>query len=280
MKRVVFLTVLLAAVTALGQDWEGDLQDETAVGKLHTMVGVTWDSKYIWRGFDIFDDKSATHLSIDLNLFETGFGASLVGHRANGSGFEDLERWDGTLYYQSGAWAGESYATNYRFGFVHYLYPELNEGESLDQQEGQMVLAWPNLLPVQGLQPSYALIKMWPADSGSRLSDAASGWMHILMLDYGFSVPGILAGMPDHVITLHSEVVHNGGLSVTPRYRNPDYDWTHAVLGASTDFSFGPGGNLVLTPAVYYQITMESSISEDGDKDNELWVSLALKYAF
>ena len=280
MKRVVFLVVLLATATALGQDWEGDLQEDTELQGLHTMVGVTWDSKYIWRGFDIFDDKSATHLMVDLNLFESGFGVSAVGHRANGSGFEDAERWDGTLYYQSGVYAGQPYATNFRLGFVHYLFPELNDEESLDRQEGQLVLAWPNIIPIQGLQPSYALIKMWPADSGSRLSDAASGWMHIFMLDYGFSVPGIVSSIPEHVITLHSELVYNDGLSVTTRFSNPAHDFTHAVLGASTDLAFGSGGNLVLTPAVYYQLTLEETISEDGDKDNELWVSLGLKYAF
>lgn len=282
MKRVVFAAVLLVAATAMGQDWEGDLQDgtESEVAPLHVMVGATWDSKYIWRGFDMYDDKSATHLLVDLNLFETGFGVSAVGHRANSSGFEEQERWDGTVYYQSGLWAGEPYAMNFRFGFVHYLFPELNDGESRDMQEGQVVLAWPNLLPIQGLQPSYAAIKMWPADSGSQLPDSASGWMHIFMLDYGFSVPAVVPGMSDHVITLHSEVVYNGGVSVTQRFPNPDHDVTHAVFGASTDLAFGEGGNIVLTPAVYYQITMESSISEDGDKDNELWVSLGLKYSF
>jgi len=282
MKHVVFLAALFAAATAMGQDWEGDLQNETEseVAPLHAMVGVTWDSKYIWRGFDIYDDKSVTHMMVDLNLFETGFGVSAVGHRANSSGFEDQERWDGTAYYQSGLWAGEPYAMNFRVGFVHYLFPELNDGESLDMQEGQVVLAWPNLLPIQGLQPSYALIKMWPADSGSKLPDAASGWMQIVMLDYGFSVPALFPNMQDHVITLHSELVYNDGLTVTPRFRNPDNDWTHAVFGASTDFVFGEANNIVLTPAVYYQITMESSISEDGDADNELWVSLGLKYSF
>ena len=41
-----------------------------------------------------------------------------------------------------------------------------------------------------------------------------------------------------------------------------------------------PYSSQMLTPAVYYQITMDSSISEDGAKDNELWVSLGLKYIF
>ena len=288
MKRVVFVAVLLVAATAMGQDWEGDLQDgtESEVAPLHVMVGATWDSKYIWRGFDIYDDKSATHLLVDLNLFETGFGVSAVGHRANGGGFEDRERWDGTIYYQSGVCAGESYATNYRLGLVYYLYPELNDGESLNMIEGQMVLSWPNILPIQGLQPSYALVAMGQADSPSIIADGGSGLMHIGMLDYGFSIPGIIPGIAEHVITLHAELVYNDGVTITPArprndwtivHRNPDHDFSHAVYGVSTDLPFGEDGNLVFTPSVYYQTTLNDTVNED---DSEFWVSLGLKYSF
>jgi hypothetical protein len=284
MKRVVFLAILLTAVTATGQDWAGDLQTEG--GSVHAMAGLTWDSKYIWRGFDVYDGKSAAHLSVDLNLFETGFGASAVGHRALAAGFEDRERWDGTLYYQGGLFAGAPLATNFRAGFVYYMYPELNEGESLDMQEGHLILSWPNLLPIQGLQPSYLLIKMWPSHSGSPLPNSASGWMHIGMLDYGFSIPGLIPGIAEHVIMLHGELVYNDGLTITPArprndwtvvYRNPDQDFSHYVLGISTDLAFGPDGSFIFTPAAYYQNTLNNSINED---DDEIWVSLAVKYAF
>jgi len=286
MKPVVFLTILLAAVTASGQNWEGDLQTEG--GNLHAMVGLAWDSKFIWRGFDVYDDESATHLSVDLNLFETGFGVSAVGHRANAGGFEDRERWDGTAYYQGGLFSGEPFATNFRIGFVHYLFPELNEGESLDMQEGHLILSWPNLLPIQGLQPSYVLIKMWPAHSDSPLPDSASGWMHIGMLDYGFSIPGLIPGIAEHVITLHGEVAYNDGLTITPAapvsdwkvaelHPNPDHDFSHAVVGISTDLAFGEGGHFIITPAAYYQNTLNDTINNDED---EVWVSVAVKYTF
>ncbi len=284
MKPIVFSVVFLAAAGAAGQEWEGDLLG--VEGDLHGMLGVTWDSKYIWRGFDMYDDVSATHFLGDLNLFETGFGLSVVGHRANSSGFEDRERWDYTLYYQSGILAGEPYATNFRFGWVYYNYPELNGGESIDLQEGHMILSWPNLLPIKGLQPSYVLVKLWPANSGSPLPAAASGWLHILMLDYGFSVPGIVPDIPEHVIKLHFELVYNDGFTPTPAqpsrnwstvYPHPDHDFSNAVLGTSTDFAFGDVKNIIFTPALYYQLTLDNSINEDND---ELWASFALKYTF
>jgi len=283
---VPLLAVLLTAMASAGDDWEGDLLEEEEAGTFHTMVGVTWDSQYVWRGFDLYDGESVTHLSADINLFETGFGVSAVGHFAGGGGLGDRERWDGTAYYQSGLFPGTSFATNYRIGYVYYLYPDLNVLESTDQQEGQLVLSWPNILPIQGLQPSYVLIKMWPSHSDSPLSDSASGWMHIGMLDYGFSVPGIIPEIPEHIITLHAELVYNDGLTVTPPLANddwpavswnPDHDFSHFVLGASTDFAFGEDSNLVFTPSVYYQNTLNDSINED---DSEVWVSIALKYMF
>ena len=278
MKRVVLLTVLLTAVAATGQQWEGDVLSPGP--SLHALVGVTWDSKYIWRGFDYYWDKSATHLTADINLFETGLGISAVAHRANSSGFENRERLDGTVYYQGGLFAGEAYATNFRAGFVYYNFPDLGTHYSEDMEEGQLVLSWPNILPIHGLQPSYVLIHMWPARSDSVLPDDANGWMHIGMLDYRFAIPGIVPEVPEHIITLHGEIVYNDGLTVVREYPNPDHDFSHAVLGVSTDVALSPDNSLVLTPAVYYQITMNDSINDDDDGNNELWVSLGLKYSF
>lgn len=278
MKHTIFLAaVLLLTATAVGQDWEGDLLGMEA-GALHGSVGISWESEYIWRGFDIYDDKSVTHLLADLNLFETGFGVSAVGHRANSSGFENGERWDYTAYYQNGIFSGEPYATNYRFGWVYYDYPD-TPSQFADLQEGHVILSWPNLLPVKGLCPSYVVAKMWPSQSesgiGSRArgSGTASGWIHILMLDYGFTVPGIIPEVPEHLIKLHSELVYNDGWSYNGR--NVDQEWSHAVFGASTDIDLGH--NISLTPAVYYQVTMERSVNTD---DDELWAGLSMKYSF
>lgn len=268
-------TILLAAVlvmgaTAVGQDWEGDLLGMEA-GDFHASVGASWESEFVWRGFSVYDNKSAVHFLADLNLFETGFGVSVVGHRANSSGYENLERWDYTVYYQNGVFSGEPYATNYRFGWVYYDYPDMSS-QVADLQEGHAILSWPNLLPVKGLCPSYVAAKMWPSMSQSVIGGNASGWIHILMLDYGFTVPGVLPEVPEHLIKLHSEVVYNDGWSWDGR--NVDHGWSHAVFGISTDLELGY--NFTFTPAVYYQITMEPTVNPD----DPVWASFSLKYSF
>jgi len=276
MRQLAFLAVVLAATgMALAQDWEGDLVGAEATGDLHGMVGATWDSQYMWRGFKVFGSKSATHLVGDLNLWETGFGISAAGHYANGSGYVDATRWDYTAYYQNGLFAGESYATNFRLGWVYYDYPD-TPSDWADLQEGHAIVSWPNLLPIAGLCPSYVAAKTWPSKGGSAL-DNASGWYHIFMLDYGFTVAGVLPDMPEQLIRLHGEVVYNSG---TAPYYATDMSsgFSHAVFGVATDVEICT--NLTVTPAVYYQATIENDLEDFNDGSDEVWASVGLAYKF
>ena len=284
MKKIAFVTVVLAmAAAAPAQGWKGDLL--SAKGDLHGMLGVGFDSTYIWRGFRIFGGDPGVHILGDVNLFETGFGLSAAGHLPTSNDFENWHRWDYTAYYQNGFFSGERYATNFRVGWVYYNYPS-NARDYFDLQEGQAILSWPNILPVKGLCPSYVAIKLWPTsgfDDGSYIAanaprgGSASGWMHIFMLDYGFTVAGFIPQIEEHLIKLHGEIVYNGG--VTPLAEPLNDSWSHAVLGVSTDVDLGH--NLTLTPAAYYQFTMERGLQElNGNSDNEFWASVGLKYTF
>jgi len=263
MKKVVLLTAVLFVTATVAA------QEKT--GELHGVIDLTYQSKYIWRGFDVYNDKSAFQPSIDLDLFGTGFGVSMMGHRANSSGFEDSERWDYTLYYQNMLCADQPCATMYRFGWVYYNYPDLRN-EWADLQELQMVLAWPKILPVKGLVPAYALVKLWPSSSDSLVDGAASGFAHIFMLDYGLETTCPITNQP-RVWKLHSEVVYNDG--VDPRGIGVDHDWSNAVFGVSTDVDLAK--NLTFTPAVYHQVTMDKSVNDDKD---ETWAALSMKYKF
>lgn len=78
-KAVTATAIILLGLGPLVQAQGGDLRG---------VFDVTYQSKYLWRGIDVFDDKSAVQPSLDLDLFATGFGLRVEGHRANSSGFE------------------------------------------------------------------------------------------------------------------------------------------------------------------------------------------------
>jgi hypothetical protein len=265
MKRLILMAALCSVVSA------GLAQAQ--VEELHGVIDLTFQSKYIWRGFDVYGDKSAIQPSIDLDLFGSGFGLNIMGHRANSSGYEDWERWDYMVYYGNKLFEDEVYATNWRMAYVQYNYPDntSHTSSSKDVSELNWVLSWPNLVPVDGLVPSYVLIKLWPYNGGA-LNGEASGFAHVFMLDYGLSVPGILPDTDEQVLRLHTELVFNDG--VDPRGLGVDHDWSNIVFGVETDFDLG--NNMSLTPGLYQQISMDDSVNDQ----DETWVNLSLKYKF
>ena len=266
MKRKILVTVvLLLAVGSFAK-----AQD------LHGSFDLTYQSKFIWRGFDIYGDKSAMQPGLDLDLFGTGLGISVMGHRANSDGFEAGERWDYTLYYQDTVYPDEAHALMYRLGWVYYNYPQ-GHNQDADLQEMNAILSLPKIIPA-GVVPSYSLVKLWPNSTGSMIgapsSDGtASGWLHIFMLDYPLVVGGIMPDTPEQVINLHSEIVFNDG--VGPAGQKTDSDWSNVVLGVSTGIDLT--NDIVLTPGVFHQITMDDSVNPDKD---ETWINMSMTYNF
>jgi len=283
-KRVLVAVVIVLAAGGLAQAQDGDL---------HGVLDLTYQSKYLWRGIDVYGDKSAVQPSLTLDLYGTGFGLSAVGHRANSSGFKTTERWDFTLFYKNAICPEEALATQYMIWWRYFYFPDdpldgIPAGFSgdVDLQEMAAVLAWPNILPVEGLVPAYALVKLWPAESdtfvgsqaialpsGVTTTGTASGFAHIFMLDYGIAMEGLLPETPEQVLRLHAEAVFNDG--VDPRGIGVDHVWSNAVFGIATDFELAE--NVNLTPGLYYQVTMDTSINDDQD---ETWVTLGMSYSF
>jgi hypothetical protein len=271
MKKVIILGVLML----LG--WTGSLLAQTS--DLHGAIGAEYSSKYVWRGFTLYGSKGAIHPFVDLDLFGSGFGLNVTGHIPNGSGqvngvgLQQFEHWDYTLYYHNQLFSDQTYATNYMLGYVYYNYPELpsHGSRSIDLQEIHGLLSWPKLLGVEGLVPSYCLVKMWPSNSNTAIGNA-SGFAHIFMLDYGLRMQCPITNQ-ERVINLHSEVVYNDG--VGPGGQNVDHDWSDAVFGVSTDVDLG--SNLIFTPGLFHQVTMDKSVNNEK---SVTWASLILKYKF
>ena len=286
MKKLIILAIVaLTSTTAFAEGW-GPVWDWEALGiegELHGTVEVGLQSQYIWRGFEVYGTRSALQASVDLDLFQTGFGVSVTAHRANGGPMADpFERWDYNLYYQNALFQGEAYAVNYRLGWVYYNYPD-QSCKDFDLQELHAIFSLPNALPIKGLVPTYVLVKLWPAYSNSFVGarspfgGSASGLAHIFMLDYTWNVPGFLPEVPEQPIKFHGEVVYNDG--VGPGGQFMDNDWSNAVLGVSTDFDLGYG--IIITPASYYQRTMEPTLQAlNGGDEDEFWATVSLKYKF
>lgn len=249
-------------------------------GQLHGALEITFASKYIWRGFDVYDDHAVIHPSIDLDLFGTGFGFNVTAHRANASGYELNERWDYMIYYQSRFFTDEVYATNIKTAYVYYNYPDrtAHTKASMDLQELYSLFSFPNLLPVEGLVPGYLLAKLMPVNSGTSVGSntatggTASGFAHIFMLDYAVPFTCPITGS-EQTLNLHTEVIYNDGISPNGA-TDVDHDWSNALFGISTTMDIG--NNLLLTPGIYYQSSWDKSVNTE----DEFWTSLTLSYKF
>jgi len=261
MKKLILLTaVILLSATTFVQAQDGELSGT---------VGITWLSEYIWRGFPWYDSKSAIQPSIDLDLYGTGLGMKVLWSRANTSGYEVDEELDLTLSYSNSLYEYETYATDYTVGWMYYYYPDgpfQPGGERIDYQEMFATLSWPEICP-EGVVPSYTVIKMWASKEGAPTA-AVSGWLHILGIGYDLPVEGLLPDTPEQILNLSAAVVYNDKVITT------ESDWSHAVLGVSTDFDLG--NDCTLTPGVYYQ----SSWENDVNPSDELWCSVGVSYAF
>lgn len=264
-KRTLLVLVVLLNVAGLAVAQEGEL-------------GVTFEvsilSKYIWRGFDIYqDDVGAFQPSIDLDFYGTGFGAKVLSSRANDSGFENSEEMDFSLYFANEVYEGESYTTDYKVGWVYYSYPD-EPREAKDMQEFFAQFAWPQICPA-GLVPSYTIIRMWPSKSDSSVSDNG-GWAHIFGLGYDWDLAKLDPEAAGMVLHLSTELVYNDGFApgTVSTGSSVDHDWSHMLFGVSMDFDIID--NLTYTPAVYYQASMDDSVNNE----DETWVAISMKYKF
>ena len=286
MKKAMLLsTVILLAFMSSGYAQDAEMQGT---------FKLEYSGKYVWRGFNVFGAKSAIHPTLDLFCPTMSMGLSAEGHRANSSGYEIAERWDYSLYYLGKMFEGEAHEMNFRLAYVYYNFPQQSshsKGDNpidnpatfsidcgtFDLQEGHAVMSFPKITGVEGLVPTYILVKLWPSNSGtvvgskSPAGGTASGFAHIFMLDYGMPFTCPLTGI-DRDLRLHTEVVFNDG--VAPTGANADHDWSHALFGVSTSYDLEE--NISLIPGFYYQSSWDDSVNSS----DEYWASLSLTCKF
>jgi len=271
-KTLVIIMVLLNTATLLIAEEQQQVQ--TQEKKLGITLDATYVSRYLWRGFDCYPkNHSAFQPSINLDLYETGFGINIWSSMANGSGFEDSKELDYTVYYYNSFFKDETYVTNYKVGWVYYSYPGVSR-KTYNMQEIFTTFSWPKILPF-GVVPSYTAAALWAAESNSDMRNCG-GWFHIFGLGYDLNLPAVLPNTDKQVVHLSIETIYNDGAYApcNTKYASVDHDWSHMVFGISSPFTLSK--NLTFTPGFYYQSSWEDSVNES----DEYWTSLSLTYNF
>lgn len=284
MKKVTLIVavVLFGAVAPL-------LAEDAAApdNALHGKIGYTYDTLHVWRGYLTWGHHSGSNVFVDLDLMGSGFHLEAIGHRANSSGYELGERWDYSPYYMGMFNAEDTLETRYIVGYRYFNYPDLSSHTrgSVDLQEMYAGFAFPRLLGVQGLVPGYVVVKGWPSNSGTFVGASNpnggtySGWAHVFMLDYAMPMSGLTAETPQQTLNFHVETVFNDGVDPRPGGGYTDSDWTHVLMGVSTNFDLG--NNVIFTPAIYHQVTMEDDPVKGVSPDHSMtWAELTVQYKF
>lgn len=218
MLRKEFLLVAVVLLVTIGSAVAAE--PNAPGGFLHGDIGYTYNTLEVWRGFLTYGHHSSSHLFINTDFGDTGFGLDVQTQRANGSGtnpdrlgYNNEQRWDYTLRYSNVLEADKTWETRYIVGYRYFNFPEMDSHtrNSIDLQEVFAGFSFPKLFGVEGLVPSYVLIKGWPSNSGTLVGarnpngGTYSGFAHVFMLDYALPTKGLLGETSEQTLNFHVE---------------------------------------------------------------------------
>lgn len=260
-KGILVLLTIVAVISMTGVGF-------AAEGDLGVTVDTTWVSKYIWRGIDLLDDKAAIQPSVDIDLYGSGFSANVWMSYAGASGgggtsTVDADEMDYTLTYTNSVYEGDTTQLNYSSWYRYYDFTDMATKDA-DAQELGFAVSMPNLCP-GGVVPSYAFIQMWNAKSGGAAS-GLGGSIHVVGLSYALEVDGL-----EQALDLGFDATFNDGAGVVGGAVSSD--WSHLTWSIGTSMQIGSG---VLTPAIYYQTSMEKTVNTE----DEFWTGISYSLSF
>jgi hypothetical protein len=231
-------------------------------------LDASYVTKYIWRGFDMLDDKAAFQPSANLAL-ENGLNfnvwSSWAGTSKNDGDVSTVDKtqFNYTVSYKN-MFGEDCYLTSYNIGWRYYDFTKI-DSERADMQEGFIELAWPNLIG-SGFVPRYAYYHMWAARSGGAAVDNG-GPIHDIGLDYTWT----FNDAPELPMKFSADAVYNDGTGAD----SVDHDWSHILWGLSTSMTCPVTGAKV-TPGIWYQTSMEDTVNEN----DEFWGGLSYALTF
>lgn len=275
------VVAVLLAVVATGYAGEYGITGTTGMAKSDgNNVGVALDFTYVtqnvWRGFQTLGARGAIRPSMDLNFFNSGFGANLGWQHAVGDGVDS--QWIPLTLYYGNKFGSDRWTTTYEVGWEYYNFPQLSSPNA-DFQDIYGTIAMPNLTGI-GLVPHATIIYLTPTSRGAELVSDAAGWMYIFGLGYDIPINNITSACEKTNIHLSADMVYNDGMGNSFFRGNSnstepvDHDWSHAVFGASSELFLTKHWSF--TPGIFFQSSWDDSVNSQ----NPIWVSLSTTYRF
>jgi len=253
-KGLLLYTLIALTVPAFAET----LQDEPTLG---ITADVKYLSKWLSKGYPVYGSHGAVFSTINLDFYQTGFGLITTHRNATSSGYVDNQRFDYRPYYKSMFFEDKPYATKYNISAGYEHYYGLARHKANTTWEWIFDFSWPDLIH-EGLVPRYTAHYEYPV-SGGDINRKVSGWVHRFGLGYDLNT-----SILPRSLHLSSELVYNDGMG------GLTYDWTHATFGISTGLDIAE--SLTLTPALYYQISMDDAINTR----DELYTTISFRYTF
>ncbi len=246
-----------------------DIGRITEEGKIGLESTTTVVSKYMWQGFDLLDDHGAFIPVGTITLGDSGLSGKIIGVYPLSSGFEKSVELDYAAFYTKAFFEDKQYATKVTANYFYYGKPK-QPGHNGDTQEVGACLCWPKAFTIADspLVPSYYAGALWSSESNSDVR-GVEGFVHVLGLAYDLGVTNFWPNGQKQVFRFSGDITYNDGFGG----KEVDHDWSHTVIGVSTNLEMG---NLMMTPSVNYQISMDDSVNDE----DELWCGLNVTYRF
>ena len=265
-KGIVLLAMLAVVFSCVGI---------AAAGELGTSVSAEYKTRSMLYGMDTLpDDDGVFTPSATIDLWGTGFSATVVGKWATEGEHVDDEELDYTLAYDFSLMKDESAQTDVTLNYTYYDFYR-QDSQQRDFYETGAKFAMPNIIG-NNVVPYYRLVFLEPIANGEQ-GDAGldspydlRGFLHIIGVDYTMNLECPMSETKQPIVFGASTVFNDGW-----GYENVDHDWSHATFEVKAPIADVLGGTL--TPSVAYQVTMEDTVNDDQD---EIIFGIKYTYAF
>ena len=272
-KKVRKTGILLMVVAALFiAPAVSQAQTQEKAKELGVTLDVAYVSKWMSRGVEVWSEDGGFFETVNVDLWGTGFKATVIHRSATGSGNLDRggnvnrQRMDYMLSYGGAAFDSTPYKTTYTVGYMYKNWYDKwanAAGKSRDIEMWIFKYSLPNLLGSTGLVPYGITTYDHPAKSDDGFGKHWDGWVHRFGLGYDLNVPELPS--PLH---LSADVAYTDG------FRAADHDWSFATCGISTKFKVTD--DITFIPRLYHQISMDDSVCDH----DVTYCMVSMKYEF